>query len=269
MKIVPAASWRRERWGRLTPLKLPVGELWVHHGAAGRPTLATLRSYERFHVRSRGWQALGYCYAITGDGTIYEGRGLHQGAHTSGRNDRSIGVLLVGDWTSGRVPEKAVVALAGLTRSLFLSGALAKLEISGGHRDAPGQSTTCPGSGGMDAIRRARASLTVQEDAVKKLAARLRAGWAAAVDAGLYSDGTQHEPVTRAELAYALYETGVLRDGGEMPVGELADELDALDPAGRRRSLVHVLREYRHRAERLGVSGNNPTAVANGTLDRR
>lgn len=133
----------------------------MHHGAAGTPDLATLRSYEHYHVVTLGWRALGYSWAIVGDGTIYEGRGwFAEGGHTSGRNRISHAVLLVGDWTRGRVPDPMVESLAWLTREGARVGALVRPQISGGHRDAPGQSTTCPGAGGMDAIERARRLLT-------------------------------------------------------------------------------------------------------------
>jgi hypothetical protein len=159
-RIVPAAAWRRLQW-RTVPRIGPTGEFYVHHGAAGAPTLATLRAYEAWHVRNNGWSALGYNFAITGDGTIYEGRGwLAQGAHTSGRNTVSHAVVLVGDFSSARVSDAAVEALAWLTVEGHRVGALRTPTITGGHREAPGQSTSCPGNGGMDAVARARRLLT-------------------------------------------------------------------------------------------------------------
>jgi hypothetical protein len=167
MKIVPATAWRKLTWRPLTPIG-PTSEWWVHHGATGTPDLATLIGYERYHVLTLGWWAPGYNFAITGDGTVYELRGwLRQGAHTSGRNLISHAVLLVGDWTSKTVPEPMVQALADLTREGHRVGALRSPTISGGHREAPGQSTTCPGRGGLEAVDRARkllAAPTVKED---------------------------------------------------------------------------------------------------------
>lgn len=159
-QVVPAGRWRRQVW-RPAPRIGPTSEWWVHHGAAGTPDLATLRSYERYHVATLGWRAPGYNWAITGDGTVYELRGwFAEGAHTSGRNRVSHAVLLVGDWTRGRVPDPMVESLAWLTREGARVGALVRPQISGGHREAPGQSTTCPGAAGMDAIDRARRLLT-------------------------------------------------------------------------------------------------------------
>lgn len=157
--IVAADQWRQQPWRALTPLALPVDELWVHHGASGQPTLATLRAYERYHVRTRRWRAIGYSYAITGNGTVYEGRGAHTGAHTSGRNSDSVGVLLVGDWSAAEPPAAMHRSLARLALHLADTGVLEAPVISGGHRDAPDATTTCPGAGGMTAITRARALL--------------------------------------------------------------------------------------------------------------
>jgi hypothetical protein len=161
VKIVPRREWTRQQWGSLRAMSLPAPELWVHHGASGSATLATLRAYERFHVVQRGWAGLGYSFAIVGDGTVYEGRGWgRQGAHTSGRNHLSHGVCLVGDWTSGTVPGPMVEALVWLVREGHRVGALRTPTITGGHRDAPGASTACPGWSGVEAIQRARALLT-------------------------------------------------------------------------------------------------------------
>jgi N-acetylmuramoyl-L-alanine amidase len=56
--------------------------------------VATIR---RWHVKDRGWKDIGYHYVIYLDGSVHEGRPLEQvGAHTSGHNADSIGVVYVG-----------------------------------------------------------------------------------------------------------------------------------------------------------------------------
>jgi N-acetylmuramoyl-L-alanine amidase len=51
----------------------------------------------RWHVKDRGWRDIGYHYVIYLDGSVYEGRPLEQvGAHTSGHNKDSIGIVYVG-----------------------------------------------------------------------------------------------------------------------------------------------------------------------------
>lgn len=128
------------------------GHVWLHHGAAGRPTLATLQSYDRYH-RSLGWAMLGYSWAVTGDGTIYEARGWGRaGAHTLTWNRRSHAIVLVGDWSSGTVPQAMIDACGAIIRHGIRVGALTSDVRIGGHREASGNSTTCPGAAGMRAL---------------------------------------------------------------------------------------------------------------------
>ena len=56
--------------------------------------VATIR---RWHVKDRGWKDIGYHYVIYIDGSVHEGRPVAQvGAHASGHNSDSIGVVYVG-----------------------------------------------------------------------------------------------------------------------------------------------------------------------------
>lgn len=157
--IVAADNWRRLAWRTIHRFRLPAARWWVHHGAVGDSTLRTLWGYERYHVKTKGWRAPGYSFAIcyeNGRATIYVLRGWGGiGAHTLGDNRESHGVVLVGDWTSDKVPEPMVHALAWL---ILYSADLdyGPEEITGGHRDAPGAETSCPGNAGMRAVEKAR-----------------------------------------------------------------------------------------------------------------
>lgn len=58
-----------------------------------------MRSMQRFHQNERGWDDIGYSFAIGGDGKVYEGRGFDRvGAHAPSYNDKSIGIVLIGNW---------------------------------------------------------------------------------------------------------------------------------------------------------------------------
>ena len=179
MEFVESSRWRQQRWRGLSRIS-PTDEVWLHHGASGSPTLATLRAYERYHVGTLGWSALGYSWAVTGDGTVYEGRGwLRAGAHTSGRNRVSHGIVLVGDWSTGTVPTVMVDAVARILRHGQETGAIPGRPRIDGHRNAPGASTACPGWAGMQAlpkIRRQAASTaedimaTLDDDDIRNIA---------------------------------------------------------------------------------------------------
>ena len=165
MDYVAAADWRTRSWG--TPSWIDqTDEVWVHHGASGTGDLATLRSYERYHVDQLGWLALGYSWAVTADGTVAEGRGWHRaGAHTRGRNSESHGLLLVGDWSSSTPPTRMLRAAAQVIRHGRETGALTADCRIDGHRNAPGASTACPGAGGMHALDTIRRLADEGEDA--------------------------------------------------------------------------------------------------------
>lgn len=60
-----------------------------------------MRKMQDMHQLNNGWNDIGYSFAIGGDGRIYHGRGYGViGAHAPRYNDKSIGICLIGDWTS-------------------------------------------------------------------------------------------------------------------------------------------------------------------------
>lgn len=62
---------------------------------------AAMRKMQDMHQLQNKWNDIGYSFAIGGDGRIYRGRGYNVvGAHAPKYNDKSIGICLIGDWTS-------------------------------------------------------------------------------------------------------------------------------------------------------------------------
>ncbi|MFE2148022.1 peptidoglycan recognition protein, partial [Streptomyces sp. NPDC059456] len=147
---------------------------FVHHTASGnnyacKDAPAVLRSLYRYHVISSGWRDIGYNFAVDKCGTVYEGRagGVAKavlGAHTMGFNTDSMGIAVIGTYTSTTPPAAAVKAVAQLTAwklglfnrdprskttlksgggNLFKKGTNVKLNVISGHRD--GFATECPG----------------------------------------------------------------------------------------------------------------------------
>ncbi len=138
----------------------------VHHSA----TFNTLTNYVNvvrniylFHTQDRGWSDIGYNYLIAQDGTIFEGRSSGgqsvdndnvQGAHFCGKNGGTMGICLLGTYTTTEPTDTALVSLERLTawkvdkEGLDPLGershpANARLETIAGHRD--GCATECPG----------------------------------------------------------------------------------------------------------------------------
>ncbi|MEU7066453.1 peptidoglycan recognition protein [Streptomyces sp. NPDC046161] len=147
---------------------------FVHHTASGNnyaceDAPSVLRSLYRYHVLSEGWRDIGYNFAVDKCGTVYEGRagGVAKpvlGAHTMGFNTNSMGVAVIGTFTSTAPPAAAVKAVAGLTAwklglfgvdprakttltsgggNRFEKGTKVRMNVISGHRD--GFATECPG----------------------------------------------------------------------------------------------------------------------------
>ncbi|MFF9901116.1 peptidoglycan recognition protein [Streptomyces longispororuber] len=147
---------------------------FLHHTVTGNKyrcsqAPSVLRSIYRYHVKSSGWRDIGYNFAVDKCGNIYEGRagGVAKpvlGAHTLGFNTNSMGIAVIGTYTSAAPPKAAVNAVARLTAwklglfganprgktylksgggNLYRKGTKVRLHVISGHRD--GFATECPG----------------------------------------------------------------------------------------------------------------------------
>ena len=178
--IIARAAWAR---GGAPPRFPPAyGEVklaFVHHsegpnGYRAGDVPAILKSIYQFHRFVRGYNDIGYNFAIDAFGRIWEARagGVDEpvsGAHAGGYNFASTGVVILGTFISVLPPAAALAALerllawklslhgvpvlghvgvrvdpegAGFTR--FAPNELVSLPRVAGHRD--GDQTACPGS---------------------------------------------------------------------------------------------------------------------------
>ncbi|WP_432180013.1 FG-GAP-like repeat-containing protein [Streptomyces sp. NBC_00063] len=140
-----------------------------------------IRGILTYHVKSNGWNDIGYNFLVDKCGTIFEGRsgGLDKpvyGAHTYGFNTDTSGVAVLGDFNTatstpevrdsiarlaawklglyGINPAGSVVMAAGADNGKFTAGQLVTMNRISGHRD--GYPTECPGNnlyGDLPAIR--------------------------------------------------------------------------------------------------------------------
>lgn len=133
-------------------LTMPTPRLWLHHTASEHHGPDGWRELWRFHTRTRGYADIAYSFLVDDDGTIYEGRGAGKvGAHTAGNNSTSHAICFMGA-LHRRAPHRAAVVAAGqLVRHGHERGWW-PAQITGGHRDAPGAGTACPGIHGQAAI---------------------------------------------------------------------------------------------------------------------
>jgi len=102
-------------------MNLPVSEVIVHHsyipnvlcGDTVAREIESMRGMDRYATVDQKWGGFSYSYAIYQSGHAYVGRGYARtGAHTVGRNSKSIGICFV---TDGSVHELTAAAIAAFT----------------------------------------------------------------------------------------------------------------------------------------------------------
>lgn len=134
----------------------------AHYPAAGRDIgvlsqaqeASRLRGWRNYHVSGRGWADIGYNYGIGQSGRIYSLRGNRAGAHATGHNSTTVGVLfIVGD--NEPLTQEARNAFKSLRAYLRKKGAGSGVW---GHQQMSGASTRCPGPYIMGDIRAGRLS---------------------------------------------------------------------------------------------------------------
>lgn len=77
--------------------KRTITDIVVHCTASRENVKMTVDQIRRIHMRERGWSDIGYHYVVTLDGEVEFGRDVNLiGAHVSGYNSHSIGVVYVG-----------------------------------------------------------------------------------------------------------------------------------------------------------------------------
>lgn len=152
MIIIPRATWGRRFAAGFGPAPRAT-ELWLHHsvtesagpGATPDEDYATMRKLEAIGQQRFGG-GVSYTFAVTAAGRVLEGTGgLRLGAHTGGRNTRARAICLLGNHSRTRPTEPQIDAVAALIRHGRAVGWWTCDRLSGGHRDAPGAATGCPG----------------------------------------------------------------------------------------------------------------------------
>nr|CAD7445072.1 unnamed protein product [Timema bartmani] len=105
---------------------------------------AIVRSYQNYHIDTKGWNDIGYSFVIGEDGHVYEGRGWDFiGAHAPGYNTQSIGICVIGDFSDRLPNEEALTTLSELISCGVDIGKIGEGYHVIGHRQA--RDTLCPG----------------------------------------------------------------------------------------------------------------------------
>jgi hypothetical protein len=188
--VVSRATWgadesyrfRADGSEKSPPVFFQTQKLIVHHTAtanADPDPAATVRAIYRYHAIDRGWGDIGYNFLVDANGVIYKGRysgppatidadtptgedasgyGV-RGAHTAGSNSGTMGIAVLGTFTSIPLPDAARSALVEhlawesehhgldpLATTTFVNpsdGSTKVVANISGHRDW--RQTECPG----------------------------------------------------------------------------------------------------------------------------
>ena len=147
----------------------------VHHTAGSNSysksqSASIVRAIELYHVQGNGWNEIGYNFLVDKYGQIFEGRygGITRpvvGAHAQGFNSGSVGISVIGDYSSTSITPAARAALVSLIawrldlahvdplskvvrvsagNPRFAAGTAITLNAISAHRDV--YPTSCPGA---------------------------------------------------------------------------------------------------------------------------
>ena len=125
-RLTPRAAWgANEAIRRGSPLFAQSLKFAVMHHTAGTnsytaaQSAAIVRGIQTYHVKSNGWNDLGYNFVVDKYGQVFEGRygGVERnvvGAHAEGFNTGSVGIALLGTYGDAQPSAKALDAIASL-----------------------------------------------------------------------------------------------------------------------------------------------------------
>lgn len=116
----------------------------IHHTATQRNI--TPEQVANYHI-SLGWPGIGYTFFIASDGTIYQTNELNTMSYaTRNENHRVISTVLAGNFVDGELPTPAQLQSARWLHHLYLRQAIGRKLSLKGHKEIPGQQTSCPGT---------------------------------------------------------------------------------------------------------------------------
>ncbi|KAK9876301.1 hypothetical protein WA026_012599 [Henosepilachna vigintioctopunctata] len=157
--IVSRDDWNAKPPTLVEPMANPVPYVIIHHsyqpGACNtqEDCIRAMQSMQQYHQVERGWNDIGYSFAVGGDNRAYVGRGWSAvGAHAPKYNTRSIGICVIGDWREDLPPSSQLQTVKDLIQYGVEHGKIAKDYILFGHRQV--RETECPGDALFNEIQK-------------------------------------------------------------------------------------------------------------------
>lgn len=145
LQFVTRSEWRARNPKSVATIPIPTQELWLHHTAGSERGHTGMRAIQDYHMDVKGWNDIAYSFVIDPDSLgVYVGRGPGiQGGHTEGHNTISHAICVMGNFDVTQPSDALLHTIAelinhGIERSWWRG-------LTGGHRDASGAETACPG----------------------------------------------------------------------------------------------------------------------------
>ncbi|XP_014091181.2 peptidoglycan-recognition protein LB isoform X2 [Bactrocera oleae] len=149
-QIISRANWGARPSTLVEHFNGPAPYVIIHHSYmpsacyTAADCIKAMRSMQDYHQLQRGWNDIGYSFAIGGDGMIYVGRGFNViGAHAPKYNDRSVGICMIGDWRTELPPPQMLAAAKSLIEFGLTKGYIHSEYKLLAHRQV--RNTECPG----------------------------------------------------------------------------------------------------------------------------
>ena len=123
-----------------------INEIIVHCTASYEGNPLTVADIRRMHVKDRHWSAIGSHYVVYLDGSVHNGRDVNiAGAHCTGHNTHSIGVVYVGGLAKNGQPKDTRTAAQkeGLLKLLKELKRLYPKATIHGHREYANKACPC------------------------------------------------------------------------------------------------------------------------------
>lgn len=154
MKIYSRTEWGARHSAGSRAAADPAQRVWLHH-TAGRSGAVSSTVEQDFQLirdleqvgQNRFGAGISYTFIITRSGRIFEGTGPGRvGTHTAGQNTASRAICLTGNYQNIEPNKKQLDAIVWLLQHGAQERWWEAPELAGGHRDAPGAATACPGA---------------------------------------------------------------------------------------------------------------------------
>lgn len=225
----------RADWGARPPRSVQttfVEELFLHHSVGYQDGgAAYMREMQRFHMDIRGWSDIAYNHAYDPQRrTFYEGRGwgVRPGSQKS-YNSGTHSLVVMGNFGVQTVTAAMVEDIAGFYRHAHSIGRLPQVTVRG-HKDAPNQNTTCPGSTLYAALP--QINQLIEEDEMPTAEEIAAAVWSRNIQSGITAALALDRNYRNISELVIAHRAGTLGADAELSPDDIAAIVDAIVEAG-------------------------------------